>query len=56
MFEKYRMGSFARLSLTVLALLLHQAVFWLGIIDVWANFRAAKKPALFPSNSDDGDF
>lgn len=55
MFEKYKISSFARLSLSCLALLLTQAVVWLGIIDVWADFRTPK-PALFASDDSDDDF
>ena len=55
MFEKYQIGSFARVSLSCLALFLTQAVVWLGIIDVWADFRTPK-PALFASDDSDDDF
>ncbi len=55
MFDKYQVGSFGRVSLSCLALLLTQAVVWLGIIDVWADFRTPK-PALFASDDSDDDF
>jgi hypothetical protein len=55
MFEKYRMGSLARVGLSCLALFLNQAVVWLGIIDIWADFRTPK-PALFASEDSDDDF
>ncbi len=54
MFNKYQISSFARVSLSCLALMLTQAVVWLGIIDVWADFRTPK-PALFPSSEDSDD-
>lgn len=55
MFDKYQIGSLARVSLSCLALVLTQAVVWLGIIDVWADFRTPK-PALFSSEDSDDDF
>ncbi len=54
MFEKYRMGSLARVGLSCLALFLNQAVVWLGIIDIWTDFRTPK-PALFASDDSDDD-
>ncbi len=54
MFEKYRIGVFARMGLTCLALVFTQAVVWFGIIDVWADFRTPK-PALFKSSDDSDD-
>ena len=54
MFEKYKIGVFARMGLTCLALVFTQAVVWFGIIDVWADFRTPK-PALFKSSDDSDD-
>ncbi|GAB4273767.1 MAG: hypothetical protein Kow0029_13620 [Candidatus Rifleibacteriota bacterium] len=55
MFEKYQLGPLTRVGLSCLALVLSQAVVWLGIIDIWADFRTPK-PALFTSDDSDGDF
>lgn len=44
-FHKYAIGPGGRLGITFLALMLAQVVIWLGIIDVWAEFRAPRKPA-----------
>lgn len=55
MFDKYQIGSLSKVSLSCLALVLTQAVVWLGIIDVWADFRTPK-PALFASDDSDDDF
>jgi uncharacterized protein YybS (DUF2232 family) len=55
MFEKYRLGSLARVTLSCLALVLTQAMVWIGIIDVWFDFRTPK-PALFASDDSDDDF
>jgi hypothetical protein len=53
MFDKYKIGTIARVGFSCLALVFTQAVVWFGIIDVWADFRTPK-PALFASgNSDD---
>ncbi len=54
MFEKYKVGLFARAGLSCLALVFTQAVVWFGIIDVWADFRTPK-PALFQSSDDSDD-
>ena len=54
MFEKYKIGVFARMGLTCLALVFTQAVVRFGIIDVWADFRTPK-PALFKSSDDSDD-
>ena len=55
MFDKYKIGSFARMGLSCLALVFTQAVVWFGIIDVWADFRTPK-PALFSSDDTDDEF
>ena len=55
MFDKYKIGSIARVGLSCLALVFTQAVVWFGIIDVWVDFRTPK-PALFSSNDSDEDF
>jgi hypothetical protein len=55
MFDKYQIGSPARVGLSCLALVLAQAVVWFGIIDVWADFRTPK-PALFVPDDSDDDF
>lgn len=55
MFNKYKLGLFARVGFSFLALVLTQAVVWFGIIDVWADFRTPK-PALFSSDDSDEDF
>ena len=54
MFDKYKLGTVARMGLTCLALVFTQAVVWFGIIDVWADFRTPK-PALFKSSDDSDD-
>jgi uncharacterized protein YybS (DUF2232 family) len=54
MFEIYKIGSFARVGLSCLALVFTHAVVWFGIIDVWADFRTPK-PALFQSSDDSDD-
>lgn len=53
-FNKYQMGLFARVSLSCLALMFTQAIIWLGIIDVWADFRTFK-PTIFSSSEDSYD-
>ncbi|PKL42588.1 MAG: hypothetical protein CVV41_13650 [Candidatus Riflebacteria bacterium HGW-Riflebacteria-1] len=55
MFDKYKIGSIARVGLSCLALVFTQAVVWFGIIDVWVDFRTPK-PALFSSGDSDEDF
>lgn len=55
MFDKYKIGSFARVGFSCLALVFTQAVVWFGIIDVWVDFRTPK-PALFSSSDSDEDF
>lgn len=55
MFDKYKVGPLAKVGLSCLALVLTQAIVWLGIIDVWADFRTPK-PALFSSDDSDDDF
>lgn len=55
MFDKYKVGAVARVGLSCFALVFTQAVVWLGIIDVWADFRTPK-PALFSSGDSDEDF
>lgn len=54
MFEKYKLGPFARVGLSCMALVFTQAVVWFGIIDVWADFRTPK-PALFQASDDSDD-
>ncbi len=54
MFEKYKLGPFARVGLSCMALVFTQAVVWFGIIDVWADFRTPK-PALFQTSDDSDD-
>lgn len=55
MFNKYKVGVIARVGLSCFALVFTQAVVWLGIIDVWADFRVPK-PALFSSGDSDENF
>ncbi len=43
-FDTYNISSPNRLGLSFLALLLTNLLVWLGIIDVWADFRAPKAP------------
>lgn len=54
MFEKYKLGPFARVGLSCMALVFTQAVVWFSIIDVWADFRTPK-PALFQASDDSDD-
>jgi len=54
MFEKYKLGPFARVGLSCMALVFTHAVVWFGIIDVWADFRTPK-PALFQASDDSDD-
>lgn len=39
LFDKYKVGTFNRVVLSLIALLLSQFIVWLGIIDVWAEIR-----------------
>ena len=52
MFEKYKIGPLTKVGLSCLALVLTQAIVWLGIIDIWADFRTPK-PALLSEDSND---
>lgn len=51
MFDKYKIGSFARIMFSFIALILSQAVIWFGIIDVWVDFRTPKPVPLVPDET-----
>lgn len=53
MFDKYQIGSVARVGFSCLALVLTQAIIWFGIIDVWADLRTPKTASVTPDDSDD---
>ncbi len=44
-FDSYKISSPNRIGLSCLALLVTNLLVWLGIIDVWADFRAPKSPS-----------
>ena len=54
MFDKYKIGLFAKFTLSFLALVFTQFIVLFGIIDVWADFRKPKSVRL-SSGSDDSD-
>lgn len=57
MCDKYKIGTFTRVGLSLIALIFSQFMVWLGLIDVWAEFRLRKStPKFFSDNSDDDDF
>jgi uncharacterized membrane protein HdeD (DUF308 family) len=55
-FHKWALGPGGRLGLTFLAVLLAHAVIWLGIIDVWADFRTPRPPPGPRDSDSDGSF
>ncbi|MBF0408415.1 MAG: DUF2232 domain-containing protein [Candidatus Riflebacteria bacterium] len=58
LFETYKLGVPNRIGLSLLAVLFNQLLVWFGIIDIWADFRAAaaKKPGISETDDDDSFF
>ena len=56
MYDKYKIDPFTRLVLSLIALIFSQFTIWLGLIDVWAEFRLKKTTLDVTDNSDDDDF
>lgn len=52
-FDSYKISPPNRIGLSFLALLLTNMLVWLGIIDVWADFRAPKAPSPTRREQDD---
>lgn len=50
-FKKFEAGIFTRVGLSILSLIFSQILVWLGIIDIWADFRSWKTTKV----SDDSD-
>lgn len=55
MYDKYKIGAIARVGLSLVALVFAQLMVWLGIIDIWAEFRV-KKATVNVSDDSDDDF
>ena len=56
MYDKYKIRTINRVGLSLLALIFSQFLVWLGLIDVWAEFRLKKATPDISDNSDDDDF
>lgn len=56
MYDKYKIDPSTRLILSLIALVFSQFTIWLGLIDVWAEFRLKKTTLDVTDNSDDDDF
>lgn len=56
MYDKYKIDPLTRFGLSVIALIFSQFTVWLGLIDVWAEFRLKKTTPEVSDNSDDDDF
>ena len=56
MYDKYKIGLVTRVGLSLIALMFSQFMIWLGLIDVWAEFRLKKSTPEVTDNSDDDDF
>lgn len=57
MYDKYKIGAFSRIGLSIIiALIFSQFMIWLGLIDVWAEFRLKKSTPEVTDDSDDDDF
>jgi hypothetical protein len=56
MYDKYKIGAFTRVGLSLIALVFSQFMIWLGLIDVWAEFRMRKPVTDVTDDSDDDDF
>ncbi len=55
-FEMYKITTANRITLSFLALFLSQILVWLGIIDVWFDFRAPKPPRRASDDDDSESF
>jgi uncharacterized protein YybS (DUF2232 family) len=53
MFDKYKTNIFAKIILSLLALIFNQIVIWFGVIDIWVDFRTPR--SMRWSGSDDSD-
>lgn len=53
-FDSWKLSGPNRLGLSFLALFFNQILVWLGIVDVWLDFRAPKEPAAKTTDSDEG--
>ncbi len=56
MCDKYKIGTINRVGLSLIALFFSQFMVWLGLIDVWAEFRLRKATPKISDNSDDDFF
>ncbi len=56
MYDKYKIRPVLRVGLSIIALVFSQFMIWLGLIDVWAEFRLKKSTPEVTDNSDDDDF
>lgn len=56
MYDKYKIGTVTRVGLSLIALIFSQFMVWLGLIDVWAEFRLRKTTPKVSDYSDDDDF
>ena len=56
MYDKYKIGIINRVGLSLIALVFSQFMIWLGLIDVWAEFRLKKATPDISDNSDDDDY
>lgn len=58
--EKYNITIVNRIGLSILAIILNNLVIWLGILDIWADFRAkttnSTKNSYFSSNDENEIF
>jgi uncharacterized protein YybS (DUF2232 family) len=55
MCDKYNIGIINRVGLSLVALIFNPLMIWLGLIDVWAEFRLKKATPEISDNSDDDD-
>jgi hypothetical protein len=53
--QSHKLGRPWRIGLSMLAFLFHQLPIWLGIIDIWADFRTPR-PVVAKTDDDDGSF
>lgn len=54
-FEAYKISPVYRFGLSLLALFMSQVLVWLGIADIWLDFRAPKTATVGPMQADDDD-
>ncbi|MBI3037511.1 DUF2232 domain-containing protein, partial [bacterium] len=54
-FKVYQIGRPNRIGLSILGVFFYQILVWVGIVDVWFDFRAPGKPKSVRSNQDEND-